>query len=337
MAEVRPKFDVASVQRAATRWTPRFAAWLEQRIPPTRRLRLTQRNVFIFPTATGFALGVLVVLLGIGAINYQSSLIFSVAFMLGGIFLVTILHTFRNLSGLTLELVHSRPGFAGEDVEFQIRVRRPRGRRREGIQLGWPTAVKQWAALTDSETCTLKVYVPVNQRGWFDPGRLLVETFYPLGVLRAWTWIDLAAVTHVFPRPLFEALMVGEDVSTSEQAQRRANGDDDLSDIRPYRPGDSVHRIMWRSYARNEELYVRQHEQLVGDRLWLDFDAVTGDTERRLSVLTGHAVTAQKQGVRYGLRLPDLELAPDQGVAHFERVLKALATFGMPTPTHADA
>ena len=314
----------------------RFARWLDERIPPTRRLHLTQRNVFIFPTRTGFAYGALVLLLGVGAINYQSSLIFSVAFMLGAIFLVTILHTFRNLSGLTLELVGSRPGFAGEDVEFQIRVERPRSRAREGIQLGWPDAIKQWADLTVNATNTVKLFVPAAERGWFEPGRLLVETFYPLGVLRAWTWVDLKAVVHVYPRPLFEPLQVAEDTTSSTDAHRRVEGNDDLSDVREYRPGDSVRQIMWRAYARSDELHVREHEQLVGDRRWLDFDAANGDTERRLSVLTGHAIAAHKEGADFGLRLAGVVIEPGHGTSHFEQVLKALAVHGRPRPEHAD-
>ena len=101
--------------------------WIERRIPPTHRITLSQQTVFIFPTLTGFVFGGLVVLLILGAINYQNSLIYGVAFLLGSLFLVTILYTFRNLSGLTIELAGAGTGFVGEDVEFAVRVSRPRG------------------------------------------------------------------------------------------------------------------------------------------------------------------------------------------------------------------
>ncbi len=74
--------------------------------------------------------------------------------MLGSLFLVTILYTFRNLSGLTIELIAAGTGFVGEDVEFQVRISRPKGKGREGIQLGWLGAIAQWAELYDSEACT---------------------------------------------------------------------------------------------------------------------------------------------------------------------------------------
>ena len=40
----------------------RFSRWLDRRIPPSPQITLTQRNVFIFPTKTGFAFGGLIVL-----------------------------------------------------------------------------------------------------------------------------------------------------------------------------------------------------------------------------------------------------------------------------------
>ena len=60
----------------------RFIAWLDKRIPPARQHKLTQKNVFIFPSRAGFGYSAFIVLLVVGAINYQSSLFFGVAFLI---------------------------------------------------------------------------------------------------------------------------------------------------------------------------------------------------------------------------------------------------------------
>src|SRR4029434_4826336 len=117
---------MSSVSRPRLQLTGRFGRWLDRRIPPSPRITLSQRSIFIFPTITGFAFGGLVVWLVLGAINYQNSLVYAVAFLLGSLFLVTILYTFRNLSGLTIELIAAGVGYVGEDVEFQVRVSRPK-------------------------------------------------------------------------------------------------------------------------------------------------------------------------------------------------------------------
>lgn len=314
----------------------RFGRWLDRRIPPAREITLSQRNIFIFPTRTGFVFGGLLLLLILAAINYQASLVFSVAFVLGSVFLVTILYTFRNLSGLRLEMAGTRPGFVGEDVEIAIRVVRPsvRGspavRAREGIRLGFPGALMRWADLHAQEADVVRLYVRAPRRGWLHPGRLLVETFYPLGLLRAWTWVDLDVRALVYPRPLFTDLPAAQSGRRDEGELIDPHGSEDFTDIKAYRPGDPVKHIIWRSYARGDELMVKRYASFLEPRLWLDYDDLPGDTEERLSRLTGMALEARRLEREFGLRLPGTEIVPALGDAHLEHVLRCLALHALP-------
>ena len=93
-----------------------FERWLNRRLPPANRIELGQGNIFILPTREGAYVMILVFLMVLGGINYQNSLIFVLAFLLASLFMVGILHTFRNLSGLIIEAGSARPAFAGEDA-----------------------------------------------------------------------------------------------------------------------------------------------------------------------------------------------------------------------------
>ena len=307
----------------------RFGQFLDRRIPPSQQITLSQRNVFIFPTRTGFVFGGLLILLVLGAINYQASLVYGVAFLLGSLFVVTILYTFRNLSGLRLELIGSRAGFVDEDVELTVLVGRANERGREGIQLGWPDTIMQWAELVEREADSLKLYVRARRRGYLNPGRLLVETYFPLGLLRAWTWVDLDARVLVYPKPIFQDF-------PSPTAGRRDDGElidplgsDDFSDIKDYRPGDPVKHIIWRSYARSDQLMVKRYSSFLEPRLWLDLESVTGDLEERISRLTGLALKASRREREFGLRLGGVTIRPALGAAHLEQVLRELALYGL--------
>jgi len=305
-----------------------FGNWLDRRIPPQSRVLLTQRNIFIFPTRTAIAYGVLLLLLLLGAINYQNSLIYGVAFLLGSLFLVTILHTFRNLSGLTLELLDSRPGFIGDDIEFNLRITRGPGKARHGIQVGWPQAIKQWVEMQTQDVVAVKLFSTAAARGWYNPGRLLIETRYPLGLLRAWTWVDLNARALVYPKPEFTPLPDPVQGQRDDGELVDRQGSDDFSSLRDYQAGDPVKHILWRRYARSDDLVLKEYSGFVEPRAWFEFERAPGDVERRLSVLTGWVLQAKQREQEFGLRLPGRVIEPGVGEAHAASALEALALFG---------
>lgn len=309
----------------------RFTAWLDKRIPPAPSITLTQANIFIFPTKVGFAFSALLVLMVLLAINYQSSLVYGIAFLLGSVFLVTILHTFRNLSGLRLEFQSARPGFVGEDIEFVIRLVRPQGRGREGIQLGWPEGLPQWGEVFTREADSVRLYVPATRRGWMDPGRLLIETYFPLGLLRAWTWVDLDARALVYPKPHFLPLPSASSGRRDEGTLIDPRGSEDFTDIRAYVPGDPIKQVLWRSYARSggRELLVKHYASYVEPRLWFNFNELPGTVEERLSRLAGYALQAARAEREYGLVMPGLRIEPATGETHLEKVLRTLALHGV--------
>ncbi|MEE4245001.1 MAG: hypothetical protein V2I33_06305, partial [Kangiellaceae bacterium] len=58
----------------------RLLNWQKSRMPVSRSVRLKQRNTYIFPTRYGFLLGLIILLMGVGATNYQNNLIFIALF-----------------------------------------------------------------------------------------------------------------------------------------------------------------------------------------------------------------------------------------------------------------
>ncbi len=91
--------------------------------------------MYLLPTRTG--LGFLAVLLTmlIGSVNYNASLGYVLTFWLGSLFLVSILHTYRNLAGVTVACGRSPPVFAGELATFEVIMVNAAGHRRRGIML----------------------------------------------------------------------------------------------------------------------------------------------------------------------------------------------------------
>ncbi|MFA7553276.1 MAG: DUF58 domain-containing protein [Spongiibacteraceae bacterium] len=293
-----------------------------------RSVTLTQRRIFIFPSQPGCWFFVVLLVMLIAAINYQNNMTFALVFLLLSVFIVTILHTFANLSGLTLSALRTFPVFAGENAEFELLVARSGNKDYFDINIGWPASDHYAVTLTDCSSQVFSLFLPATQRGYFKPNRLLVETRYPLGLLRAWTWLALDIEVLVFPKPL-PCVLAGEAFidQGEEGGVINVTSSDDFYALTPYRAGDPLKHIDWKSYAKGQELQVKQFASFQEQRIWLELQLFTGSLEQRLSKLCYWVLELEKNNVEYGLRLGDEKITPAKGQQHQLRVLTALAVY----------
>lgn len=315
----------------------RFRRWLNQRMPPANAITLDQRKIFILPTRQGLYFALLVVFMVMAGINYQNSLVFGLAFLLASMFMVSILHTFRNLSGLTIQAGGSKPAFAGEDAEFTVILTRHGARTYEALQLGWNPELLADADLIENTDARLRLFVQSQKRGLLNPGRMLVQTYYPVGLFRAWSWVDLDVSTVIYPSPVPAGPIPSVPSTSNEGDMMVRDGVEDFSGFREYQPGDPLRHVAWKSYARSDELLTKEYSAFADRRVWLEWEHFQGmDREARLSRLCYWVVQLARGSDTYGLRLPGVEIEPDNGLEHRERVLKTLALFEQPTMSHAE-
>ncbi|WP_407363121.1 DUF58 domain-containing protein [Pseudomonas luteola] len=309
-----------------------WSAWLDRRIPAAPSMVLHQKRIFILPTRQGTAFGVALILMLLAAINYQNSLAYGLTFLLFSVGIVTILHTYRNLAGLRLTAAGSAPAFVDEPVRFRVRLD-DEGRAHQAIAIGWGKDTLQYTDVEAGSASELDLFLTPVRRGWLRPGRLRVESRFPLGLMVAWSWLDLEQKALIYPKPIPGDLLLpaGLDADADEGARTQGQGADDFLGLRPYQPGDSRRRLDWKAYSRGQGLLVRDFAMLTGSDLWLDFSVLDGDVEARLSQLCHWVLVCSTKQQRFGLRLPGTVLGPDTGEAHQSASLKALALFGQPS------
>ena len=306
--------------------------WLRKRIPPARQLFLDQRRIFILPTREGMVFAVALLLMLLGAINYQNSLAYGLTFLLLSVGLVTILHTWRNLAGLQLAAGEAPPVFAGEQACFRVSLQSC-ARARSGIALGWPLSPLQQVDVEADGSVELELFLPAERRGWLRAPRLRVETRFPLGLLVAWSWVDLDMSVLVYPCPLAGELPpaggAGEEDDEPGLAAQQS-GVDDFQGLRQWQSGDSRRRLHWKAWSRGQGLLVKEFSELHSHDLWLDFDSLGGDREARLSLLCHWVVHFAAHAQPFCLRLPGVSRAPAMGGAQRDLCLRDLALFGLP-------
>jgi uncharacterized protein (DUF58 family) len=292
---------------------------------------LAQGNIFIFPTRSGAAFLILLALLGLAALNYQNNLIYALGFLLGSLFVVSILHTFANMAGIEISGSPAEPVFCGEVLQLPVRLRSTRRRSHQQITLQFADSSHQTVDLNDAAACTAILRLKTCQRGDYHPGRLRIESVYPLGFIRCWTLIDLATSGLVYPAPLAAAdsLNSGADDRQSHIDQNTGGGD--FQGVRNYRSGDALRSIHWPAVAKTGRLHTRLLDPPDTVPRWLDWSLMSRtDTEGRLSQLCDLALRWHRQQLRFGLRLPGYTIEPGRGAEHQQRVLTALARFEPP-------
>ena len=307
----------------------RFREWVNRRIPPAREVTLDQKRIFIFPNRVGLFFGVCLVVMLLTAVNFQNNLSYALTFLLTTLFIVAILHTYANLSALTIRAVRAQSAFSGQQSEFRVALSRGRKRQHFALHTQWLGSSEALVNILDDDPVEVGLHLAVGERGWYSPGRLLIESSYPVGLLRCWTWVDLDLHALVYPRPQACPELPGLASERPDGASEPVSGDDDFHAIRDYQRGDTLRHVHWKALAKGQGLQSKQYTAYADRSLWLDWDALAGfGVEERLSRLCYWVLEYESRGEEYGLKLPDQVIEPGLGSRHQEQVLKALALYG---------
>jgi uncharacterized protein (DUF58 family) len=289
---------------------------------------LSQRRVYILPTRHGTLFAFALALMLFSSINYGLSLGFILTFLLAGMGVVAVLHTYRNLAHLSVDAGRVEPAFVGEPVRFHLHFDNAQRFDRIAIEARCPPA-QATIDVPANSSASLALALPAERRGWLRLSRVTLQTRYPVGLLRAWSYVRPDVRALVYPRPDDSALPPLSVVPGEAEAAQAGAGTDDFFGLRPYQAGDSPRHIAWKSVAREDIVLTKQFIGRGVSELWLDWAnlPVAFDVEARLSRLTRQVLLAEEAHVAYGLRLPGQTFGPDLGESHCQACLKALALF----------
>lgn len=289
---------------------------------------LVYRQIFILPTLFGTGFAFMLIITALGGLNFNNNLALLLVFVTGSAAQLTTHIAYRNLVGLEVQAVSAAPVFAGETVCFLLHLANPTERPR--YSLAGALAAGRNGSIIDLPAGTqraMKLGIPSVNRGWLHAPPLRLETRYPLGLFRAWSWLFPDARCLVYPQPARDAPPLPTRGEGHSGETRKGEGDQ-VHGLRMYRPGDALKHIAWRTSARHDQLYSREMESPRDAACVLDFRLLEGQgTEQRLSVLTAWVLMAEHRQLVYSLVLPDRRIEPGTGPGHRAACLEALALF----------
>lgn len=298
---------------------------MARRAPRAPSVTLSQNRIYLLPTRFGLLLFGVAVLVWIGALNYAVSLAYVLSFWIIALLLLSVFTAYRQLAGLALRAEAGGPVFAGDSADFVVHLAWPQEPGR--LRLRWQDGGERerWQ---DDGRVLLALAAP--RRGQLAMPPLRVWSDAPLGLIRAFAPVRLAASVWVYPQPLPDARAPTPGGGEDDSLLQRRDGDE-FAGLTAWQPAQGMRRIAWRVFARSQTLAAREFASLLpqGRQLLLDWSDYppTMAAEERLSRLCWRLLQAQQGGATVLLNLPQQQLLlPDGDVTPG---LLALAQFGV--------
>ncbi|KFN50418.1 DUF58 domain-containing protein [Arenimonas composti] len=283
-----------------------------------------RKRIYILPTGFGLFLATMLATMILGGLNYNNNPALLLAFLIAAVSFNSLVQAHLTLSGSRLTSLHAEPVHAGQPLAMRLTFEAQGRRHREGLELRSGDD-EVFFALPPGERVEVTLALPTRRRGWIAPGRLRLSTVRPFGLARAWSWLQPQRPLLVYPAAEAEAVPLPDSGGDGQSRRSRTHGEQPLH-LRDYRPGDAQRQIAWKASARADRLLVREYESSAAREVELDWFALTTLThEQRIRRLTRWVLEAERQAIRYRLRLPGQAIGPGRGADHRHACLRALA------------
>ncbi len=292
----------------------------------------------IWPTRDGWWCLLVVIGLGVAAINTGNNLLYLLVSLLLSLIVVSGVLSEQSMRGLRLEADIPDEIYAGAPALLGAVLRNDKR---------WLTSYSVTLELLARGGLSRFIYLPGLEPGaerlmtWEEtlPARgrrrlpgVRLTTRFPFGLFVKAGRVMLEAEVLVFPavRPIpTEALqrLVG---SGSASTRRRGRGHD-LYNLRAYRPGDDPRHIHWRSSAKTESLMVREMEAETTEDTRVVLVGTGAREPLRLEAALSEAASAVAHLLRAGSGVelvgPGLFVPLGRGAGQLLHILRALALY----------
>lgn len=316
-----------------------FRTRAEDTLPHT----IAHQRIYIVPSKRGCAFLLTLLMMLVASINYSLSLGYALCFLLTGLFSATLLHTYRNLAGLSITAIDAQNSFCGEAVRFSMSLHNAQASARHGISITTRHKKEHChevrVRVEKESTQTARVSINAQARGVCDLGRLTLQSDWPMGLWTCWSYLHVARHALIFPAPELQAPALPVEAGSEQGSRSSAANTGDVAGLRDYQPGDSIGSIAWKSAARGLGLRSRIFENedaLSSIMLDLQFANVPG-LEAKLSRLCAWVLAAESSQSDYALRLTGFALEKGRGTQQQTDALRALALYGHPPPLDTGA
>ncbi|MDO6644319.1 DUF58 domain-containing protein [Acinetobacter guillouiae] len=296
----------------------RFVKWLHLRFRYTGTRTLKQNQVLVFMYQQGFLYLVLILITFIAGINYANNLILGFCFLISAILCISFYLSFKQLHAITLDVVVDEVGKVNEAFKVRINLQQDHATPKF---LNFKIDEQLQSFLFEEKQQSFELNFIPQQRGEFSVPPIQIYSTYPLGLVRAWTYIYLTNSYWIAP----------EAKSLTHQSQNYSNtGEPDLDEfkeLRTFKSGDSLQSISWKQAARGQGLFVKQFDDLVDTHaMQIEYSKMpSADHEEKLSFMMELVDRCHQAETPYSIILPHAQTENGIGEQHYIHIKTLLA------------
>ncbi len=315
------------ITHAKMRFRKRWEVWVRRRHAAGNPQSVDSRNLYILPSAFGWAYGVVVVLLLIGAINYQINTIFLMTFLLAIIGMVSACEAHANLLNLTFQFISVEDAQLGRPAKMFLLVK-SNTKLRFGV--AFRIAAQPETRVEEIPIEGLQFVVPIetNSRGYFPIPPVTITSLFPFGIFRVWGYLYFDEHYYVYPQPVDPGFWPNPNLDANRKS-KHTTGDDEFYDLkRVENPWIEPKLISWKTAAKGQGWYLKQMSSNEVDYWLFSLKQLPQeDVESKLQHLCYWLQTAEANGLIYGLELAGATTTFSRGSEHLQHCLRQLALF----------
>ncbi|MCH7314469.1 DUF58 domain-containing protein [Acinetobacter sp. ANC 3882] len=295
-----------------------LSQWIAKRFQMDHSKILRQKDVLVFIYKQGFLYLVLILITFIAGINYANNLILGFCFLISAILCISFYLTFKQLHGLHIDVVMPEVGQVDQALILKLLFKQPVSAARY-LRIQWQN--QEQLVYLDQTQHSFELPFVGEKRGLYEFGAVKIYSTYPLGLVRAWTYLYPKHKVWVAPKA-YDWQKEHKNKPTSAQDSL-----DEFKELRSFQQGDSYQNVAWKQVARGQGFLIKMFEaQANHQHLEIDYQQIPAQShEEKLSFMMGLVEQCEQLGDEYALILPHARLEIGQGQAQLIKAKLLLA------------
>lgn len=295
-----------------------LSQWIVKRFQVDQSKTLRQKDVLVFIYKQGFLYLILILITFIAGINYANNLILGFCFLISAILCISFYLTFKQLHDLQIDLVPPEVGQVDQVLSLKLLIKQSVASARY-LRIQWQA--REQLIYIDQTQHSVELPFIAEKRGLYEFETIKIYSTYPLGLVRAWTYLSPKQKVWIAPKA-YDWQKEHKNQATSAQDSL-----DEFKELRGFQHGDSYQNVAWKQVARGQGFLIKMFEaQANHQHLEIDYQQIPAQShEDKLSFMMGLVEQCEQLGDDYALILPQTRLERGQGQSQLIKAKLLLA------------